>query len=166
MSQHNEEDLSTQTQIGKPRRTNSPRFNPDEDGKRRATLMRRVHIVRSKGEWIEVSFDTKGQPLGKEGDELQIWIGVLAREHIPIWISDFRSADLAPRKERVWVEVVTSFTVEPSFKKQALKSCAESTKNFRYDLYQAFVRDHINEETVWQRPAKVVHNYPTISQDD
>nr|GMN20050.1 hypothetical protein TIFTF001_042978 [Ficus carica] len=99
MSQHNEEDLSTQTQIGKPRRTNSPRFNPDEDG----------------------------QPLGKEGDELQSWIGVLARELIPIWISDFRSADLAPRKERV---------------------------------------DHIDKETVWQQPPKVVHNYPTISQDD
>ncbi|GMN55626.1 hypothetical protein TIFTF001_024746 [Ficus carica] len=47
----------------------------------------------------------KGQPLGKEGDELQSWIGVLAREHIPIWISDFTSADLAPRKERVWMEI-------------------------------------------------------------
>ncbi|GMN54079.1 hypothetical protein TIFTF001_023184 [Ficus carica] len=128
--------------------------------------MRRVHLVRTKRERIEVSFDTKGQPLGKEGDELQSWIGVLAREHIPIWISDFRSADLAPRKERVWVEIVTSFTVEPSFKKQALKSCAESAKNFRYDFYQAFVRDHIDEETMRQRPPKVVHNYPTISQDD
>ncbi|GMN51397.1 hypothetical protein TIFTF001_020547 [Ficus carica] len=148
MSQDHEEEYSTQTQIGKPRRTNSPRFNPDKDGKRRATLMRRVHQVRIKGERIEVSFDAKGQPLGKEGDELQSWIGVLAREHIPIWISDFRSADLAPRKERVWVEVATSFTVELSFKKQALKSCAVSAKNFRYDLYQAFVRDHIDEENI------------------
>ncbi|GMN65516.1 hypothetical protein TIFTF001_034578 [Ficus carica] len=128
--------------------------------------MRRVHIVRSKGERIEVSFDARGQPLGKKEDELQNWIGVLAREHILVWISNFRSADLAPRKERVWVEVITFFTVEPSFKKQALKSCAESAKNSRYDLYQAFVRDHIDEEIVWQRSEKVVHNYPTISQDD
>ena len=167
MSQdHEEEEHSTQTQIGKPRRTNSPRFNPDEDGKRRATLMRRVHQVRTKGERVEVSFDAKGQPIGKGGDALQSWIGVLAREHIPIWISDFRSADLAQRKERVWMEIVTSFTVGESFKKQALKSCAESAKNFRYDLYSAFVRDHIDEESVWQRPSKVVHNYPTITQDD
>ncbi|GMN29652.1 hypothetical protein TIFTF001_041345 [Ficus carica] len=63
--------------------------------------MRRVHLVRTKGERI----DAKGQPLRKEGDELQSWIRALAREHIPIWISDFRSVDLAPRKERVWVEV-------------------------------------------------------------
>ncbi|GMN59069.1 hypothetical protein TIFTF001_028161 [Ficus carica] len=83
--------------------------------------MRRVHLVRTKGERIAVLFDAKRKPLEKEGDELQSWIGVLAREHIPIWISDFRSADVAPRKERVGVEVVTSFTVELSFKKQAFK---------------------------------------------
>ncbi|GMN47561.1 hypothetical protein TIFTF001_016721 [Ficus carica] len=131
MSQDHEEECSTQTQVGKPRRTNSPRFNLDEDG-----------------------------------DELQSWIGVLAREHIPIWISNFRSADLAPRKEIVWMEVVTSFTVDVFFKKQVLKSCGESAKGFRYDLYQAFVLDHIDEENVWQQPQKVVHNYPTITQDD
>ena len=125
-----------------------------------------MHVVRTRGERIQVSFDSKGQPIGKEGDELQSWIGVLAREHIPIWIADFRSADLAPLKERVWLEVVTSFTVDDSHKKQVLKSCGESAKGFRYDLYQAFVRDHIDEETVWQRPPKVVNNYPTISQDD
>ncbi|GMN20015.1 hypothetical protein TIFTF001_042968 [Ficus carica] len=119
-----------------------------------------------RGERFEVSFDSKEQPKGKEGNELQSWIGVHAREHIPIWISDFRSADLAPRKERVWMEVVTSFTVEDLFKKKVLKSCGESAKGFRYDLYQAFVRDHFDEETMWQRLRKVVQNYPTISQDD
>ena len=101
MSQDHEEELSTQTQVGKPRRTNLSRFNADEEGKRRATLLKRVHVVRTRGERIKVSFDSKGQPIGKEGDELQSWIGVLAREHIPIWIADFRSADLEPRKERV-----------------------------------------------------------------
>ncbi|GMN45013.1 hypothetical protein TIFTF001_014206 [Ficus carica] len=101
MSKDHDEDLSTQTQVGKPRRTNSPRFNVDEDGKRRVTLLKRVHIVRTRGERIQVSFDSKGQPIGKGGDELQSLIGVLAREHIPIWIADFRSADLEPRKERV-----------------------------------------------------------------
>ncbi|GMN58633.1 hypothetical protein TIFTF001_027738 [Ficus carica] len=166
MSQEHNDEHSTQTQIGKPRRNNAPRFNPDEDSKRRATLMRRVHQVRTKGERVQVSFDAKGQPIGKGGDALQSWIGVLAREHIPIWISDFRSADLTQRKERVWTEIITSFTVGESYKKQALKSCAESAKIFRYDLYQAFVRDHIDEEAVWQRPSKVIHNYPTISQDD
>ncbi|GMN68124.1 hypothetical protein TIFTF001_037178 [Ficus carica] len=141
MSKDQQEEVSTQTQVGKPRRTNSSRFNADEEGKRRATLLKRVHVVRTRGERIQVSFDAKGQPIGK-------------------------SADLEPRKERVWLEVVTSFTVDESHKKQVLKSCGESAKCFRYDLYQAFVRDHIDDESVWQRPAKVVNNYPTISQDD
>ena len=66
----------------------------------------------------------------------------------------------------MWVEVITSFTVELSFKKSALKSCAEFAKNFRYDIYQAFVKDHIDEESVWEWPPKVVNNYPSISQDD
>ncbi|GMN40409.1 hypothetical protein TIFTF001_009631 [Ficus carica] len=147
MSKDQQEEVSTQTQVGKPRRTNSSRFNADEEGKRRATLLKRVHVVRTRGERIQVSFDAKGQPIGKEGDELQSWIGVLAREHIPIWIADFRSADLEPRKEQVWLEVVTSFTVDESHKKQVLKSCGESAKCFRYDLYQAFVRDHIDDES-------------------
>lgn len=46
------------------------------------------------------------------------------------------------------MEITTSFTVDELFKKQALKSCAESAKNFRYDLYQAFVRYHIDEEAM------------------
>ena len=70
MSQDHEEEVSTKSQIGKLQWTNTPRFNPDEDGKWRVTLMRRVHLVRTKGEWIAVSFDAKGQPLGKEEDEL------------------------------------------------------------------------------------------------
>ena len=74
MSQEHEEEHSTQTELTKPRRTNPPRFNPDDDGKRRATLMRRVHQVRTKGERIEVLFGAKGQPLRKEGDALQSWI--------------------------------------------------------------------------------------------
>ncbi|GMN57680.1 hypothetical protein TIFTF001_026787 [Ficus carica] len=140
MSQDHEEECSTQTHVGKPRQTNSPRFNPDEDGRRIATLMTRVHQVRAKRQRIEVSFDGKGQPLGK--------------------------ADLAQRKEIVWMEVVTSFTVDESYKRCVLNSCGESAKGFRYDLYQAFVRDHIDDENVWQRPPKVVNNYPTITQDD
>ncbi|GMN18969.1 hypothetical protein TIFTF001_048561 [Ficus carica] len=47
-----------------------------------------------------------------------------------------------------------------------IKVLGELAKGFRYDLYQAFVRDHIDDENVWQRPSKVVHNYPTITQDD
>ena len=102
----------------------------------------------------------------KDRDKLQSWIEALAREHIPMWIADFRSVDLVSRKERVWVEVITSFIVELSFKKSASKSGTNSPKNFRYDIYHTFVNDHIDEESVWTRPPKVVKKYPSISQVD
>ena len=69
-------------------------------------------------------------------------------------------------KERVWVEVIIYFTMELSFKKLALKSCADSVKNFRYDLYHTFAKDHTDKESVWTWLLKVVKNYPSISQDD
>ena len=65
-----EEDASMTSQVRKPRRTITPKFNPDENGKRRMTLMRRVHIVRKKRERIQVSLDPKGQLIWNEGNEL------------------------------------------------------------------------------------------------
>ncbi|GMN54928.1 hypothetical protein TIFTF001_024062 [Ficus carica] len=82
---------------GRARRRNP--MDPTVEGKRRATIMKRVNMARKRGEQIQVTFDEKGQPEGKHGDELMSWIGVLAREHVPIWIQDWRSRDLDGLKE-------------------------------------------------------------------
>ncbi|GMN69270.1 hypothetical protein TIFTF001_038320 [Ficus carica] len=114
---------------GRARRRNP--MDPTVEGKRRATIMKRVHMARKRGERIQVTFDEKGQPEGKHGDELMSWIGVLAREHVPIWIHDWRSRDLDGLKEIIWKESVTSFTLEESFQSTCLKSCGEAARNFR-----------------------------------
>ncbi|GMN18681.1 hypothetical protein TIFTF001_049844 [Ficus carica] len=98
--------------------------------------MKQVHMARKRGERIEVTFDEKGQPEGKYGDELMSWIGVPAREHVPIWIQDWRSRDLDGLKEIIWKETVTSFT------------------------------DFVTKDSVWTRPQKVIDNYPNIEEDD
>ncbi|GMN51333.1 hypothetical protein TIFTF001_020476 [Ficus carica] len=149
---------------GRARRKNP--MDPTVDGKRRATIMKRVHMARKRGERIQVTFDEKGQPEGKHGDELMSWIGVLAREHVPIWIQDWRSRDLDGLKDIIWKETVTSFTVDESFRTTCLKSCGEAARNFRYDLYKTFVEEYLNEESVWTRPQKVIDNYPNIEEDD
>ncbi|GMN30764.1 hypothetical protein TIFTF001_049636 [Ficus carica] len=89
---------------GRARRRNP--MDPTVEGKRRATIMKRVHMARKRGERIQVTFDEKGQPEGKHGDELMSWIGVLAREHVPIWIQDWRSRDLDGLKEIIWKETL------------------------------------------------------------
>ncbi|GMN64101.1 hypothetical protein TIFTF001_033168 [Ficus carica] len=149
---------------GRARRRNP--MDPTVEGKRMTTIMKRVHMARKRGERIQVTFDEKGQPEGKHGDELMSWIGVLAREHVPIWIQDWRSRDLDGLKEIIWKETVTSFTVEESFRNTYLKSCGEAARNFRYDLYKTFVEEFINEESVWTRPKKVIDNYPNIEEED
>ncbi|GMN48246.1 hypothetical protein TIFTF001_017422 [Ficus carica] len=56
------------------------------------------------------------------------------REHVPIWIQDWRSRDLDGLKEIIWKETVTSFTVEESFRSTCLKSCGEAARNFRSEI--------------------------------
>ncbi|GMN64212.1 hypothetical protein TIFTF001_033283 [Ficus carica] len=119
---------------GRARRKNPS--DPNVQGKRRATIMKRVHMARKRGERNPVTFDEKGQPEGKHGDELMSWIGVLAREHIPIWIQDWRSRDLDGLKDIIWKETVTSFTVDESFRTACIKSCGEAARNFRHDLHK------------------------------
>ncbi|GMN47898.1 hypothetical protein TIFTF001_017072 [Ficus carica] len=121
---------------GRARRRNP--MDPTVEGKRRATIMKRVHMATKRGERIQVTFDEKGQPEGKH-DGL---------------------------KEIIWKETVTSFNVEESFRNTCLKSCGEAARNFRYDLYKTFVEEFINEESVWTRPKKVIDNYPNIEEDD
>ncbi|GMN60371.1 hypothetical protein TIFTF001_029469 [Ficus carica] len=128
--------------------------------------MKRVHMARKRGERIQVTFDEKGQPEGKHGDELMSWIGVLAREHVTIWIQDWRSRVLNRLKEIIWKETITSFTVDDCFRSTCLKSCGETTRNFRHDLYKTFVEEFITEDSVWTWPQKVIDNYPNIEEED
>ena len=93
-------------------------------------------------------------------------IGVLAREHIPIWIQDWRSHDLDGMKDLILKDIITSFTVDEGFWSACLKSCGETTRNFRYDIYVTFVEDFLSQESVWKRPQKLIDNYPNIEEDD
>ncbi|GMN58471.1 hypothetical protein TIFTF001_027570 [Ficus carica] len=149
---------------GRARRKNP--LDPNVDGKRRATIIKRVYMARKRGERIQVTFDEKGQPEGKHSDELMSWIGVLAREHVPIWIQDWRSRDLDGLKEIIWKETITSFTVDDWFQTTCLKSCDETARNFRHDLYKTFVEEFVTEESVWTRTQKVIDNYPNIEEED
>ncbi|GMN58487.1 hypothetical protein TIFTF001_027574 [Ficus carica] len=145
MSQNTMED----SKKGRAQRKNP--FNPNVDGKRSATIMKRVHMARKRTERIEVTFDEKGQPEGKHGDELMSWIGALTREHVPIWIQDWRSRVFDGLKEIIWKETVTSFTVNDCFQSTCLKSCGEAARNFRHDLYKTFVEDFFKKNGKWEK---------------
>ncbi|GMN71196.1 hypothetical protein TIFTF001_051800, partial [Ficus carica] len=121
---------------GRARRKNPS--DPNVEGVRRATIMKRVHMARKRGERIPVTFDEKGQPEGKH-DQV---------------------------KDIIWKETVTSFTVDGSFRTACIKSCGEAARNFRHDLYKTFVEGFLTEESVWTRPQKIIDNYPNIEEED
>ncbi|GMN64884.1 hypothetical protein TIFTF001_033957 [Ficus carica] len=105
MSQNRVEDCKK----GRARRKNL--FNPNADGKRRATLMKRVHMTRKRGEQIEVTFDKKGQPEGSTVmiDELD-WC---AR-------SRFKETGKWEKRDGLWLDLRTGSNGElkdPSCKK-------------------------------------------------
>lgn len=73
-----------------------------------ATLIYRIMKLRQKGEKINVQFDAKDQPLPNVSKELQSYIGVLVREHIPISFSDWKNV---PRSytDKIWDKITVSF---------------------------------------------------------
>ncbi|GMN46344.1 hypothetical protein TIFTF001_015533 [Ficus carica] len=152
MSQNTMED----SKKGRVRRKNP--LDPNVDGKRRATMMKQVHMARKRSERIEVTFDEKGQPEGKHGDELMSWIGVLAREHIPIWIQDWRFRDLDRLKEIIWKETITSFTYRTSSQfQQLLDRGSEIWTNNEYSLrggrdrYRKLYQEKFKKNGKWEK---------------
>ena len=85
---------TTSSDSGKRKIRRQLALNSDEKGKRRNTLM------------SPVQFDDKGQPIGKKGDELSSYFGVLAREYVPLSMRDWRSKENNQIKERIWNEML------------------------------------------------------------
>lgn len=141
-------------------------LNSDEQGKRRNTLMGRVNKAKTLGKKIPVQFDDKGQPIGKEGDELSSYFGVLAREHVPLSMRDWRCKDNAQIKERIWNEMQEGFTIPIEQKHDCLMRVGEAARLFRHEIYNDLLKDIINEPIALKRPACILKYYTSITEED
>ena len=132
--------------------------------------MKKIRLMRKKGLRIEVTFDLKGQPEGAPGHELSSWIGVLSREHVPIWTKYWRSKDLDKVKDVIWREIYEAFTIEDWYRKRALNVCGELAEGFRSDLYVTFIQPYLSipeeDVNIYKRPPTVAHYYPSINDED
>ena len=126
-------------------------------------LMKRIIILKHKGEKILMRFYGKKQPDGRDGDLLASWIGVLAREFIPITISDWRLKSLKKVKHMIWDEIQQAFVIPNEYKKMCLSCAGESARYFRYDLSTLFKKDP-NDKRIFERP-DIVKNYYTSITD-
>ena len=141
-------------------------LDPNKEGKRKNTLMKRVNKLRSRGDKIHVDIDEKKQPVGKHGDELLSYIGVLGREVVPIWVKNWRSKEYVELKSRIWEEVQEGFELPTQYRDECLRRVGEAARNFRHDLYDTYVKPNIDNDSVYQRPPAVIKYYTNIGEDD
>ncbi|PRQ34705.1 hypothetical protein RchiOBHm_Chr5g0072061 [Rosa chinensis] len=121
-------------------------------------------IVRRKiiGKKMTVSFNDKGEPIGKAGKEMQSYIGVLARKKVAISNPTWNDV-LMEHKNKIWEGVKLAFLLRPEHKRMVLISAGRKWREFKSHLTTRYIlpyRD--NPEMIESRP----EDYLFINQRD
>lgn len=75
--------------------------------KRGKVCLTSMYRRRAKGVLGEVEFNERGQPIGKVAAEMQSYIGMLTRQHVPVNIPTWRQVT-RDKKEQIWESVKVS----------------------------------------------------------
>ncbi|KAK9904521.1 hypothetical protein M0R45_000604 [Rubus argutus] len=102
--------------------------------KRNPVTMPRMTTSRILKKRLTVEFDKDGTPIGKNGDALQSYIGVLARSKIPISIESWTDKIIATEKNNIWETILTSFNLGAENKKMVLQSAGAKWREFKCRL--------------------------------
>ena len=78
--------------------------------RRGATIMRSVYIARSEGRKLPVAWNRRGQPIDPGKDQFVGFIGVIAREHVPITCENFKQLP-QERIQAIWDEISVSWLI-------------------------------------------------------
>ena len=93
------------------------------------------------------------------------YFGVLAREHVPLSMRDWRCKDNAQIKERIWNEMQEGFTIPIEQKHDCLMRVGEAARLFRHEIYNDLLKDIINEPIALKRPACILKYYTSITEE-
>ncbi|KAL6588176.1 hypothetical protein OROMI_001154 [Orobanche minor] len=123
--------------------------------KRNCVSMKRVSNRTSLGRQKIVQFTSKGIPYGKVAQEMQSYIGVIARKKIPIVRTNWRTA--SKRNTRG-----IAYEIGAECKKMVLKSASTKWREFKSRLTSLYIVPYLNEPEKMKYPPK---DYKFISQD-
>ncbi|KAL5547332.1 hypothetical protein UlMin_007019, partial [Ulmus minor] len=129
---------------------------------RGATYMPRVLKKRLLGERVKVVFNSRGQPVGENGVELQSYIGVLARQTIPLTFREWREVP-KELKEKIWEEIQVSYDVDLRDRKLIISSAGAKWRQFKSNLTVEHIIPFKDQPEKLQRPPEI-YNY--ISKKD
>ncbi|KAK6125190.1 hypothetical protein DH2020_041056 [Rehmannia glutinosa] len=101
--------------------------------KRGRTYMTKLSIQRNQGNKMRVRFNSHGAPLGKEGTEMQSYIGVQVRERVRIIYSSWKQVP-EEDKESIWEAVNFIYDVDRRWRKHCLMSAGQKWRQFKVTL--------------------------------
>ncbi|XP_074341890.1 uncharacterized protein LOC141679289 [Apium graveolens] len=100
---------------------------------------------------LVVSFNSKGEPYGKVGAEMQSYIGVLARIKAPIWHDSWKSVP-KDTQEKIWDCVQMAFIVPQSAKKMVLISASSKWREFKCRLTKDYILSYLDQPKILAHP--------------
>ncbi|KAL5583165.1 hypothetical protein UlMin_015607 [Ulmus minor] len=117
------------------------------------TYMPKVIRKKIQGERMPVSINRRGQFVGHNGTELQSYLGVLARQNVPI---SFPSWPKVSRelKDKIWEQAQAVYDVDVKARKLALSSAGYKWRQFKYKLAKNWILPFKDNPEKLRKPPK------------
>ncbi|KAL5555794.1 hypothetical protein UlMin_038030 [Ulmus minor] len=117
-------------------------------------IRKKIHGSRST-----VVVNRRGQLVGPTAVELQSYVGILARQSVPITITTWHKVP-NELKNKIWEQILAIFNVEPRAKKRVLSSAAAKWKQFKSRLSTGHIIPFKNNPEMLQKPPSI-YNFIT-----
>ncbi|KAL5547397.1 hypothetical protein UlMin_007084 [Ulmus minor] len=126
---------------------------------RGATYMPTVIRKKIRGSRSTVAVNRRGQLVGPIAVELQSYVGVLARQSVPITITTWHKVP-NELKNKIWEQILAFFYVDRRAKKRVLSSAAAKWKQFKSRLSTRHIIPFKNNLEMLRKPPSV-YNFIT-----
>ncbi|BAT95929.1 hypothetical protein VIGAN_08277400 [Vigna angularis var. angularis] len=140
--------------------------SPNQDkGKKGIVIMKKIVQARSEGKKLEVSWNTKGQPIEPGGTNFISYLGSIVRANVPITYDDWKDSSLDAYKEIIWNNIQLTFNVDTCRKTFVLRKAGLLLRSFRTFLAHKYLKDD-NGAYLENPPNEPPAKYASIISED
>ncbi|KAL5551816.1 hypothetical protein UlMin_001992 [Ulmus minor] len=126
------------------------------------TYMPRVVAQRMQGRRVSVQINGRGQLVGRNATKMQSFIGVVARQTVPLAIQTWPTVP-GELKNKIWEQIQAAYDLDPRMKKAILSSAGEKWRQFKSTPAVDEILPNRDNPAMLRRPPKA---YNFISQKD
>ncbi|CAJ2662705.1 unnamed protein product [Trifolium pratense] len=124
--------------------------------------MRKNFKAKSSGIKLEVTWNNRGQPIGRNSRYLSSYIGVTARRIVPIYFDRWNAKDETVRpaydayKKDIWDKIRSAFEIGDEHYDYVMTAAGTCLRAFRTKLTTEYLRGG-DGNVIRQRPSKYSH---------